>query len=106
MKMKADGGSVDLVRRNDVRLEQKQVTAEGVFEGYGSVFGNEDSYGDVVAQGAFVDSLKEHKAAGTMPALLWQHDPGQPIGIYTDMREDSRGFVRQGSAPAGRGPGP
>lgn len=64
----------------------------GTLEGYGSVFGVRDTYDDVIASGAFVDSLKEHKAAGTMPAMLWQHDPGEPIGVWTDMVEDEKGL--------------
>lgn len=73
----------------------KMTDDEGVFEGYGSVFGVKDSYGDVVDSGAFAESLKKHQAAGTLPALLWQHNPGKPIGVYTEMREDEKGlFVR------------
>lgn len=78
-----------------VRLERKQIRADGEFEGYGSVFGVEDSYKEVVARGAFKESLSVHKAAGTMPALLWQHDPAAPIGHYVEMYEDDKGlFVR------------
>jgi len=66
------------------------------FEGYGSVFGVLDSYADVVAPGAFKRSLKEHKAAGRMPALLWQHDPSAPIGVYDEMREDDHGLYVKG----------
>jgi len=47
----------------------------GEFEGYGSVFGNEDSHGDVIVKGAFEKSLAEHKARGTMPALYIEHGP-------------------------------
>lgn len=68
----------------------------GTLEGYGSVFGVRDTYDDVIASGAFVDSLKEHKAAGTMPAMLWQHDPGEPIGVWTDMAEDKKGLHVKG----------
>lgn len=74
----------------------KEVTAAGEFEGYGSVFGNEDSYGDIVMPGAFSETLQAHKAKGTMPALLWQHRPSEVIGVYTDMREDDRGLYVKG----------
>jgi HK97 family phage prohead protease len=66
------------------------------FEGYGSVFGVLDSYADVVAAGAFKRSLREHKAAGRMPALLWQHDPSSPIGVYEHMSEDETGLFVKG----------
>ncbi|MEO1035220.1 MAG: HK97 family phage prohead protease [Pseudomonadota bacterium] len=77
-------------------LDVKAVTEEGEFEGYGSVFGTLDSYGERVAAGAFADTLAKHKEAGTMPALLWQHNPSQPIGRYTEMREDKRGLFVKG----------
>jgi len=66
------------------------------FDGYGSVFGVLDSYADVVAKGAFRRTLKEAKAKGRMPALLWQHDPRQPIGVYEEMREDDTGLYVKG----------
>jgi len=65
------------------------------FEGYGSVFNVIDSYADIVAPGAFKRSLRESKASGIMPSLLWQHDPDDPIGVWESMQEDEKGlFVR------------
>jgi len=66
------------------------------FEGYGSVFGVLDSYADIVAPGAFKRSLKEHRASGRMPALLWQHDTSAPIGVYEQMSEDETGLYVKG----------
>ncbi|GAO71790.1 HK97 family phage prohead protease [Comamonas sp. E6] len=77
-------------------LQIKATGDDGSIEGYGSVFGERDSYDDVIAVGAFVDSLKAHKAAGTMPAMLWQHDGAKPIGIWTEMVEDSKGLRIKG----------
>jgi HK97 family phage prohead protease len=78
-------------------LEAKFSANGGVVEGYGSTFGGQpDSYGDVVAPGAFARSLREHKEAGTMPALLWAHDPERPIGRWIEMREDNRGLFVTG----------
>lgn len=69
---------------------------EGEIEGYASVFGGPpDSYGDVIAPGAFRRSLSELVQEGVSPAMLWSHDPMQPIGRWIDLKEDSRGlFVR------------
>jgi hypothetical protein len=62
-------------------------------EGYASVFGQGDRGGDVVAPGAFAASLAA-RGAGRV-RMLWQHDPGQPIGVWEEIREDGRGlFVR------------
>ena len=62
-------------------------------EGYASLFGRIDLSRDMVERGAFADSLVRRGAAGVK--LLWQHDPAQPVGIWTVIREDARGlFVR------------
>jgi hypothetical protein len=85
--------------RRDVRsfaLSLKATGDDGVIEGYASVFGVRDSYDDVIVAGAFTASLAEHKAAGTMPAMLWQHDSDQPIGVWTEMSEDTRGLRVKG----------
>lgn len=83
-------------KRLDVGFEIKAVNADGTVEGYGSVFGVRDNYDDVIAKGAFIQSLKDHKAAGTMPAMLWQHDADKPIGIWTEMVEDEKGLRIKG----------
>lgn len=77
-------------------LQIKATGDDGTVEGYGSVFGERDSYDDVIAPGAFKDSLAAHKKAGTMPAMLWQHDGDKPIGIWTEMVEDSKGLRIKG----------
>jgi HK97 family phage prohead protease len=69
---------------------------DGSVEGYGSVFGMKDSYDDVIQPGAFSASLAAHRAAGTMPAMLWQHDQSEPIGVWSEMVEDERGLRVKG----------
>lgn len=80
-------------------LDVKAVSDEGVIEGYASVFGGApDSYGDVIAPGAFSETLVKHKREGTMPLMLWGHDSySPPIGNWTDMAEDGKGLWVQGS---------
>ena len=75
----------------DVPFEVKAVSDDGLFSGYGSVFGVLDSYKEIVAPGAFAESLQ-----GRMPALLWQHRAGEPIGVYTAVREDAVGLYVEG----------
>lgn len=79
-------------------LDVKAVTDEGAIEGYASVFGGSpDAYGDIIAPGAFSQTLTEHKRAGTMPLMLWGHDASQPpIGGWSDMAEDGKGLWVQG----------
>lgn len=77
-------------------MEIKATGNDGTVEGYGSVFGVRDNYDDVIASGAFAATLAAHKAAGTMPAMLWQHESDEPIGIWTEMVEDSKGLRIKG----------
>jgi uncharacterized protein len=68
-------------------------TDDGVFEGYASLFDRADLGQDVIAPGAFRNSLKHRGAAGVR--MLYQHDPAQPIGVWERIYEDARGlFVR------------
>lgn len=77
-------------------LELKSLGEDGQISGYGSVFGNRDSYGDVVVEGAFKRSLAEHRRNKTRPKMFWQHDMHQPIGSWTEMAEDSTGLLVTG----------
>ena len=80
----------------DFALALRAAGEEGVIEGFGSVFGQEDAYSDVVVPGAFAASLAEHRAANTMPAMLWQHRQDMPIGVWESMEEDQRGLRVKG----------
>jgi uncharacterized protein len=83
----------DLMVKTGPALQVKALTDAGEFEGYGSTFNGEpDSYGDVVAPGAFADSL----AAGVMPKMFWQHDPYRPIGRWLEAKEDTKGLFLRG----------
>lgn len=77
-------------------LSIKAAGDDGTVEGYGSVFGVRDSYDDVIAAGAFKSSLAAHKTAGTMPAMLWQHNSSEPIGVWKSMDEDEKGLAVRG----------
>lgn len=59
--------------------------------GYGAVFGNVDSHGDIIQKGAFLEAMQ-----GNMPKMLWQHDTDQPIGVWDEMREDENGLMMRG----------
>ena len=83
-------------KTRDFAFELKSLQSDGVFEGYGSVFGVKDSYDEIVAAGAFAESLATHKSQGTLPALLWQHRSGEPVGVYTGMHEDNIGLKVSG----------
>ena len=72
------------------------VNDAGAFEGYGAVFGNVDSHGEIVAKGAFKRSLAEHRRNGGLPEMLFNHDASRAVGTYTDMHEDDHGLVVKG----------
>lgn len=68
----------------------------GQMRAYASVFGNVDSYGDIVAKGAFTNTLAEWRQAKnkTIP-LLYGHnmsDPNMNIGAVIEAEEDERGL--------------
>lgn len=72
---------------------------EGEFIAYASVFGNIDSYGDVVMEGAFSDDLKMWKASENPIPLLFGHrmdDPDFNIGHLVDEEEDAKGLKVHG----------
>jgi HK97 family phage prohead protease len=83
-------------------MEQKRVPLsiktlrDREFEGYGSVFGNEDLGGDVVLEGAFRKSLSKHAKDGSFPLMFWSHDPAQVPGAWVDMQEDDAGLYVRG----------
>jgi len=47
-------------------------------EGFASVYGNIDSYRDIVMPGAFARDLSEN---GNERPILWQHNSNEPIGV-------------------------
>jgi uncharacterized protein len=84
------------VERKTRQFKAEDVSANGSIRGYASVFNVVDSYGDIVAPGAFTDTLADHKAKGTFPKFLSEHRSGQFLGDWSDMREDDKGLWVEG----------
>lgn len=80
-----------------IPLELKTLSDTGQFSGYGSVFGNVDKGGDIVAKGAFAKSLAAWKSAGRSVPVLWQHQTDEPIGSWEGLKEDSHGLFGEAS---------
>jgi len=92
------------VETRNVNLAQvKAGKAAGLQEGqmmaYASVFDNVDSYGDVVAKGAFTETLKDWaergKSKGQSIPFLYGHnmsDPNMNIGTVLEAVEDAKGL--------------
>lgn len=75
--------------------------AAGTFEGYAATFNEPvDDFLDIIAPGAFSESLAQHRANGTMPALLWSHMTAEPIGKWLSIAEDRHGLAVEGQLTA------
>ena len=83
-------------KNSTLPIKAEALKEDGSFEGYLSIFGNVDSYGEMVMPGAFTASLVAARQKGSKIKLLWQHDPAQPIGVWQDLAEDSKGLYAKG----------
>lgn len=87
-----------LVTRMTAPLELRFAASKGTIEGYASAFGGPpDAYGDIIEKGAFKRTIDDHRREGSMPAMLWAHDPSKPIGRWVEMHEDDYGLFMKGS---------
>ena len=90
------GGHPVKIKSTAVNLKAPDEGAEdGTFVAYASVFGNRDSYGDIVQQGAFTDTLKEWEKSGNVLPVLYGHDFADPfsnIGSVVEAVEDDHGL--------------
>lgn len=69
---------------------------EGQFTAYASVFGNKDSYGDIVVPGAFAKTLSDWQSREAVIPLLFGHrmdDPDFNIGHVVTAAEDDHGLL-------------
>ncbi|MGY4288880.1 HK97 family phage prohead protease [Bradyrhizobium sp. LM2.7] len=97
--------SAAAIEHFDVREVKFSSDKAGAFSGYGAIFGNVDSYGDVIEKGAFKDTLRAWEDKGKYPPMLLQHGGGMfggtaddllPIGKWTSMEENSKGLKVEG----------
>ena len=86
----------------NVKKKTVEVKAEnGVITGYASTWTREpDSYGDVVAKGAFTESIAKIKAEKRVLPLLYAHedfDLNSFIGKVYELKEDDHGLFFEGT---------
>ena len=89
------GGEVLKLKDFKVSVKSDEAQGEGEFIAYASVFGNEDSYGDVVVKGAFENTLSDWKESGNVIPVLYGHDfrdPFSNIGFVKEAVEDEHGL--------------
>ncbi|MXU66313.1 HK97 family phage prohead protease [Oceanomicrobium pacificus] len=70
--------------------------ADARIRGYASLFGRIDRGGDRIAPGAYGASLARLAQEGRQVRMLWQHDPGRPIGVWDRLAEDTQGLAVDG----------
>ena len=92
----------------EFQFKEDNGASPGQFEGYGSVFNNEDDGGDMMLPGAFDRTLAQHRAGGTMPKMLLNHggmggffgSPSPedllPVGKWNDLSPDQHGLAGKG----------
>ena len=68
----------------------------GIVKGYGSIFGNVDSDGDIIRRGAYSKTIKEN---GQRVKYLYQHDMNKPLGKMVNLYEDEKGLMFEASVP-------
>lgn len=71
----------------------------GIVKGYGSVFGNVDSDGDIITKGAYTKTIKEN---GDRVRYLYQHNMDWPLGKMINLYEDEKGLVFEAEIPKTR----
>lgn len=69
----------------------------GTFEGYASVFGGVDSYGDTVVAGAYKNTLENRERPVRM---RWNHY-GDVVGKWLEIYEDEKGLYVKGQLTPG-----
>lgn len=70
-------------------LEIKSLSEDGSFTGIASVYGVEDSYGDIIEKGAFTKTIQENSEI----PLLWQHDDSEVIGKGTVSEQSGKVMI-------------
>lgn len=70
----------------------------GTFEGYASVFGGVDSYGDTILPGAYKGIITGISSGNTRaPKMFFNHRSWEvPIGKYVSLKEDTHGLLVKG----------
>jgi hypothetical protein len=85
-------------KRLDLAAAKVKMDGEDhVFEGYASVFGGVDSYGDSILPGAYSETLKNRERPIRM---RWNHF-GPVIGKWLEIKEDDTGLFVRGSLTPG-----
>ena len=73
-------------------FDMKEAEDSGSISGYFSTYDRiPDSYGDVIARGAFTDTIKAREESGHPFPLCWNHDLDQIIGKVDSIEDTEKG---------------
>ena len=70
-----------------------------IVKGYGSIFGNVDSDGDIIMKGAYTKTLQDN---GSRVRYLYQHNMDWPIGKMINLYQDDKGLAFEAEIPKTR----
>lgn len=90
MKKLAKGqGDILEFKSFDITEHKADESGNLIITGYGAIFGNIDSYKDIISAGAFAETLAEKRER---IAFCYQHDIWNPIGKIQEIKEDNKGL--------------
>ena len=85
--------------RLDVKADEGQPVRVA---GYGSTFsGPPDAYGDIIAAGAYAATIREWNSRPYKIPMLFNHDPSNVIGKWSELLEDAVGLRMEGELTPG-----
>ncbi len=85
-----------MLKQKATSLKVKQLSEDGVIEGYLNTFNHSDRIGDNTQKGAFSKSIEKIKNAGDVLPMLFGHDHTKVAGIWTEIKEDEHGLWGKG----------
>ena len=75
-----------------IKSTEDDEKSAGTISGYFSTYDRiPDSYGDVIAPGAFTETIKKREESGHPFPLCWNHDLNQIIGKVDSIEDDEKG---------------
>lgn len=82
----------------ETKQEDRNGVPVGIIKGYASTFGNIDRFNDIIAQGAFKKTIKEHQKLKRQVRMLHQHYRMKLIGGFPSdfLEEDEKGLFVEG----------
>ena len=76
----------------EFKIKSAEEKDTGTISGYFSTYDREpDSYGDIIAPGAFTETIQKRKESGHPFPLCWNHDLNQIIGKVDSIEDTEKG---------------